>query len=305
MDSKAYLSPDGKNIVFYSKRNTYNPNTAGIEYEIWAMERDGSNQRLLFGINDIDEGSDIVFLKWSAQSDYITLFTKNYGRSSIWEVYLEGEKTKTHSFGFRIEKAIFSPDGEKIAFVNWESNKFYSANSNDLSDITLIDTGFVFDFDWVYDSETLVYSKFDPTIENYDLWQAKTDGTYKRKLMETPGNEYDVVCSKLNYQIAYEEQNDVYVTPIDVFVPKKIEENAGVRQWVNNKDLLLLSKDQGSENHYWSESWIVAPEGNVIRRIEEGNYSQVEFSNDGDYYLFTVFDSEPERGGNIWLDRLP
>lgn len=190
MDYNASLSPDGKNIVFYSMRYTYNPEVAAAFFELWAMDRYGENPRRLFKREEMEQGFEIRFIKWSSKSDYITViltsqFAQN-SKSEIWKVEINGEKTKLYSFDFGMEKLSYSPDGTKTVFIIQGSvspngspfYSLYSANAN-FSDTTLIEEGLIGDFDWTKDSKMLVYSLYDRPKENFDLWKTQLDGTGK------------------------------------------------------------------------------------------------------------------------------
>ena len=309
MDYNASLSPDGKNIVFYSLRYTYNPDVAAVLFELWAMDRYGENLRRLFKREEMGQGFEIRFIKWSSKSDYITVlltspFAQN-SKSEIWKVALTGDKTKLYSFDFGMEKLSYSPDGTKTAFIIQGTvspngsplYSLYSANAN-FSDTTLIEKGLIGDYDWTKDSKMLVYSFYDRSKENFDLWKTKLDGTGKIRFSETTESEEYFQCSKTDNLITYSVNNNVYITPTDNFSPTIIMENTRSSQWIPKRKLISLYSEQSTGDNWWTESWIVDLNGKVIRKIAEGEPSQVSFSVNGDYFVYSA-------SGNIWLDYLP
>lgn len=309
MDFEPKLSPDKKNIVFLSMRFTYNPEVAGVDFELWTMDRYGEQLRRLIKMEDMPEGFEISTFWWSVNSDYVTvLLTSRFSdnrKSELVKVSLAGEKTILHSFDFSMQNLTYSPDGKKTAFmiqgpVSSNGNPTYSlySASSGFTDTVLIDKGLIEEFDWAKDSKTLFYSLYDWPNENFDLWKIQADATGKSRFTETPEDEYNFRYSKTENAIVYSSNNKVYISATDKFEPRLVVENARVPKWIPNRKLVLFSSEQSAGEKFWTESWIADLDGNIIRKIAEGEPSSVSFAETGDYYVFTA-------SGNIWMDYLP
>lgn len=309
MDFEPKLSPDKKNIVFLSMRFTYNPEVAGVDFELWTMNRYGEQLKRLIKREDMPEGFEIRDFWWSVSSDYVTVLLtsrfSNNKKSELVKVSLAGEKNILHSFDFSMQNLSYSPDGKKTAFIiqgpvspnGNPSYSLYSANSG-FTDSVLIDKGLIEEFDWAKDSKTLIYSLYDWPNENFDLWKIQSDATGKTRFTETPEDEYNFRYSKTENAIVYSSNNKVYISATDKFAPRLVVENARIPRWIPNRKLILFSSEQSAGDKIWTESWIADLNGNIIRKIAEGEPSSVSFSNTGDYYVYTV-------SGNIWMDYLP
>lgn len=310
LDSKAYFSPDGKYIVFYTQRNTYIPNVAESPSELWIMNRDGSNQKPLISVDEIYEITSVSIITWLPDSKNILVHIHDYPsysdyESEIWQIDIYGHKTKLYSPGLRLERPTYSPDLTKTAFIIQGPNppegspiyRLYAANSN-FWDTILIEKGIINDYKWKNDSKGFIYSLYDRTNENYDLWESSVNGATKLRISETSENEENLSCSFDGKYIAYSDYKAVYITPTDKFTPILIMDNARLPKWIPNRSLILLYSNQSLGNKSWTESWIVDIHGNIVLKIAEGKFSQVTFSSSGDYFLYTL-------EGNIWLDYLP
>lgn len=307
LDSRAYLSPNGIYIAFYTYRNSFIPYIAHSPVELWIMNRDGSNQHAIIEVNEIYEDTSIDYFLWSPASDNIIVFLSAQAidyRSEIWRITVSENKTKLQSSDFSLGQPSYSPDGTRTAFIFQGPNpsggspveRLYSANTN-FSDTILIEKGLIGDYDWMYDSEGFVYSLYDRANENYDLWKSTVNGAEKSRISVTPENEKILSCSYDGNYIAYSDYNAVYITPSDIFNTSLILDNARLPKWIPNRNIILLYSHQSKDNIFWTESWIVDIHGNVIRKIAEGGSSEVTFSSAGDYFLYTF-------EGNIWLDYL-
>jgi len=305
LDYKCFWSPDGNHIAFLSTRNTYNPNASGVIFELWIMDKNGSNQRSLISFNELYEATNVVNVTWSMNSDVLLAQIYTPSGSEIWKVTIDGNKTRLSSIVQWAERPKYSPDGSKIAFMIQGTNspngspvyRLYSANP-DFSDSILIEKGLIGDYDWMHGSEGFVYSLYDRTNENFDLWKSSIDGTKKIRISETTSeNEEILSCSYNRDYITYSDWNAVYITPAHVFNSSLLLDSARLPQWIPNRNLILLYRLQSQVNKTWTESWIVDITGDVIMKIEEGNSSEVAFSSSGDYFTYT-------KNGNIWIDKL-
>lgn len=139
---------------------------------------------------------------------------------------------------------------------------------------------------------------YDFKNSNYDLWYSSIDGTNKLRLSNTPESEENPTCSTDDKYIAYYKNNDLYITPTQIFQPKKLLTNVRIPKWVPYKDLILIYSEQTHNNvSFWIESWIVDLEGNIVKKISEGYFTTVDFSPDGKYFVYSLL-------GNLWIDLL-
>ncbi len=60
-DYYPYISPNGEYIAFLSVRNTYNPDVAAIIFELWIMDKNGSDQHPIISIDDLWD--EVGFIK--------------------------------------------------------------------------------------------------------------------------------------------------------------------------------------------------------------------------------------------------
>ncbi|MFC2138554.1 TolB family protein [Bacteroidota bacterium] len=306
LDYKCFWSPNGEYIAFFSTRNTNNPMASIVIFELWIMDKNGSNQRPLLSYDELYESTNAVHVSWSMNSDALLAHIYTPNGSEIWKVSIDGNKTRLSSLDHWAERPKYSHDGSKVAFIIQGPNplqgspvyRLYSANS-DFSDTILIEKGLISDYDWIKGSEGFVYSLYDYTNENFDLWKSSIDGTNKLRISETPSDNEEILsCSYDGKYIAYTDHNAVYITPLDEFNSSLIMGSARLQKWIPNKDLILLYCYQSQDDKSWTESWVVDINGEVIKKISEGNYSETAFSFSGDYFSYTL-------DGNIWIDKLP
>ncbi len=305
-DFISYYSPNGEYIAFLSTRNTYNPNVAEIIFELWLMKSDGSNQHPIILTNDLHEKWITVNnVSWFNDSNNMLAQIRTPKGNEIWRVTLDGNKTKLSSTDDCAEQPKYSPDGLKIAFLIQGPNppqgspvyKLYISNI-DFSEPVLVDKGLIQNFEWKSDSNELIYSLYDRPNENYELWKYSISKMAKLQFSNTSVSEEHSSYSSDGKYIAYSVQNTVYVTPSDTFRPKKVLDNARMPKWMPKQNFLLIVSEQTLDNKsFWTESWIVNIEGNVVKKIAKGKPITVNFSSDGKYFGYSV-------DGNLWVDQL-
>lgn len=220
--------------------------------------------------------------------------------NEIWRVNIDGSKTRLTSSDDRAYRPQYSPNGLKIAFISQKVPlSLYVANT-DFSEPVLIVSGSIEDFAWGSNSSELIYSLYDSINKNNDLWKVSIDGNEKQQFSNTSVSEDNISCSRDGNYIAYDVYNAVYVTPADTFQPKKVLDNARLPKWIPERDLLLITSEQTSDNKsFWTEAWIVGTDGNVIEKIARGSSYSLDFSSNGVYFVYTSSD------GNLWIDQLP
>lgn len=308
LDNACFWAPNGKFIAFLSARKTYNPNASLRLSELWIMDKDGSNQRPLISVDELYKTTDVRNISWSPNSeDMLVHFYvhSSPNKSEIWRITPRGDKVKLSSTNDWAERPCYSPDGKKIAFVIQGPNpsegsplyRLYVSHI-DFSDIRLIEKGLIGDYEWENDSQGLIYSLYDRSEKNFDLWASSLDGTDKSRISATPENEETLSCSYDGNYIAYSDYHAVYITTTKEFKPIQIRRNARLPQWIPNRRLIFFRNEKTlAKNKFVTESCIADIQGNVIIKIAKGKASDVAFSAKGDYFVYS-------EDGNIWIDYL-
>jgi hypothetical protein len=310
LDYRAFLSPDGKHIAFYSMRYTFNPEVAGINFELWIMNSDGFDQWRLVTLNSIYLETKATFLYWADDSKSMIVqiddgFYGNYSKSEIWRIGIDGKKAQLYTPNLRLENVTYSPDRKKIAYIIQGPNspngspvyKLYVSNP-DFTDSVRIEKGLINDYSWQSDSKGLIFSLYDRPNENFDLWMSKIDGTGKTRFSETPESEIYASYSTDEEYIAYYDDNSAFITPSSKFLPKLIAKSGNAPGWIPNRKLLLVTDEPTDGNgSSWTEYWITDLAGNMVKKYPKGVFA-ISFSEKSKYYLYT-------QDGNIWIDYLP
>ena len=301
-----WWSPDMQYIAFLTLRNTYDPTVAGVRFELWIMNYDGSDQHSLILIDDLYEGSiSVRSISWSKDSqDMLARINTPGGGSEVWRISVDGRKARLSSTEDWIGQPLHSQDGFKIAYTIQgpqlpNGSPFYSLyfSNPDFSEPVLIDTGLISDFAWKNNSEELLYGKYDWENVNFDYWKFSIPGNEKMQFTNTPESEEDPCYSPNGEYIAYSVSDSIYITPPDHFRKNKVFDNGRHPKWVPNSNFILFTSEQTSDHvSYWTENWIIDLEGNIIKKFTEGQYSRVSFSPDGKYFVYTT-------DGNLWIDK--
>ena len=224
-------------------------------------------------------------------------------KSEIWRIAVTGERTKLYAPNLRLENLTYSPDRSKVAYMIQGPNptigssvyKLYLANT-DFSDSIRIDKGLIGNYEWQSDSKGLIYSFGDRPNGNFDLWKATIDGTSKLKFSETHQSDGNFSASSDGKFIAYTFSKSLYISPTDLFSSGIIMANVFDPKWILGRNLLLVIKEQMEGKDYWTESWIIDMQGNIVRKFPKEIYG-ISFHSDGHHFLYN---SE----GNIWIDYL-
>ena len=309
LDNRAFLSPDGKYIAFYSMRYTFNPEVAGINFELWIMNSDGFDQWRLVTLNSIYPQTKITFLYWSNDSkSMIVQIDDGYynGRNSeIWSIAIDGKKTPLYAPNLRLQNVTYSPDRKKLAYLIQGPNppngspvyKLYVSDP-DFTDSVRIEKGLIDDYVWQGDSKGLIFSFYDRPNENYDLWKSKIDGTGKSRFSETSESEEYLSISSDGKYLAYYAEESVYITTSNKFAPKFVRNSGNGPGWIQNTNLLFLNDEHTDGNgSYWTEPSIINMDGTTVKKFSRGVIG-FPFSSNGKYFVYT-------QDGNIWIDYLP
>lgn len=136
-DGEPSWSHDGKKIIFVSTRDHSHP-------DIWVMDADGNNEKLLIGGNDSYRNPS-----YKPPDDSKILFTKSHGDGSwIWTMDPDtsGQERIVFDPYYNFYQPCWSPDGNKIAYQCsfWfypEDDEIYILNYSDrtVTQLTLTD----------------------------------------------------------------------------------------------------------------------------------------------------------------------
>lgn len=307
-DRFSYLSPNGHYIAFTSVRNTHDPYSAGVRRELFIMDRDGTNERLLLSTNELYEETDVWDVVWDNNSEDMLVRIRAYNpfphKQEIWKVNISGNKNRISPDEQRVRDIKLSPNGLKIAYlVSFKPNdRLYSANT-DFSDTVLIDESYIIgEIDWQWNSEGIIYSLYDTVRKNYDLWKADINGSGNIRFTETMEDEEYLSCSKVSPYLTTRINKNVYISSTEKYSPELLMENAYVRQWIPGRELILAKQLIDSivytdyVNHIY-QPVVINRFGEILHELDDitGYFS---FSSKEHYYTYS--DS-----GNIWMDYLP
>jgi Tol biopolymer transport system component len=130
------FSPDGSKIVFTSNRT-------GIS-QVWLMNADGSNQsQLTFDSQPKDQVPD-----WSPDGSKIAYLADTHGIADmgnswgdIWVMNADGSGQHPITSGATYYGTAWSPDGSRIATLDFPSRTVYTVNASDGSDPQAVHPG--------------------------------------------------------------------------------------------------------------------------------------------------------------------
>ncbi len=182
-------SPDGKQIVF----NEYRP--PDFLGQLWLMNADGSNQRLLFAEGDLDEerpsftpdGASVVFSRCQLDGETCTLYQIKTDGSGLTAI------TK-FDFGIQDLSAVYSPLSGKLAFTSVARGGIIcaiyltTAQGSKVHQITppVLSAR---QPDWAPDRTKVAFSTHCGNPQNEEIWVVDAEGSRLRRLTKN-GDEY-------------------------------------------------------------------------------------------------------------------
>jgi Tol biopolymer transport system component len=305
-DFIAYWSPDGEHVAFLTVRNTFDPYVAAVFFELWLMQEDGHDQHPLIKYDQAESKSIAVgSVSWFPDSRHLLIKLSDSNSSEIWKINLNGDKIRLTNPEDFAQSPSVAPDGSKIAYLIQGTNppqgspvyRLYVAN-DDGSNPILIETGLIEKYCWTADAQGFIYTLYDFEKANFDLWKASISGADKKKFSNTLEDETDPACSSDGKYLAFCVNNALYLTLSHDFQPQKLLANAREPRWVPGNNLILFYAEQTTDStRFWTESRITDLEGNILKRISEGDFTAVNFSPEGRYIIYSL-------AGNLWIDRL-
>ena len=193
-------SPDGSMIAFTSNRSGFP--------QIYLMEADGSDQiQITHGEQYHGDPS------WSPDGNMLT-FCSNYGDNSklgVWAITPDGSEPKLIiSEAGVVTQPVWSPDGNKIVLSCTRSGHYdiwsYDIKTSNWEQLT---GGNSDEFAPAYspNGKTIAYISNAIDGEGEDtsssIWMMNTNGTNKRRITKTPGEDKHLTWSPSGKQIIY------------------------------------------------------------------------------------------------------
>ena len=210
-------SPDGKRLVFSSKRD------GGITYEIYVMDADGSNPQRL-----TNNGHNDYSPSWSPDGERIVFV-------SVGEIYVMdtdgGNQQKLSQDDRKDNSPSWSPDGKRIAFTSEREGHF-------INDTGMTSEIYVMDADGGNEHRLTVNRRYDwqpvwsPSgkriafaadrkgdLESFDIYVMEADGGNQRRLTKHRSPDDSPSWSPDGERIAFTSfrggTSDIYVMDAD------------------------------------------------------------------------------------------
>ncbi|HEX8289626.1 MAG TPA: hypothetical protein VF556_16705 [Pyrinomonadaceae bacterium] len=212
-NAEAYFSPDGKRLIFQSKRGDLKCD------QIFTMNADGTNLKMVS--NGEGRTTCSYFMKGAKRILYASTFggkkecppNPDYSKGYVWAIYPDYDiytanpdgtniKSLTATKGYDAE-ATLSPDGKKIVFTSMRDGDLdlYSMDA-DGKNVKRLTTELGYDGGAFFspDGKQIVYRSYHPRTEaeivrykqrlaedliepnNFEIWTMNADGTNKRQI---------------------------------------------------------------------------------------------------------------------------
>lgn len=185
-DAQPAWSPDGSRILF-----TRDQAGAPAYHDIWVMDADGSDQRLLVaappGDDDTAPGT-VTSPAWSPDGGSIVYTRASLGTVGTELVVADSDGTNPRSIHGPVENVAspdWSPDGRRIVFKQGGGTPFnhdiyvIDADGGNLARLTS-DPDRELDPVWSPDGGSILYSRDDPVLPG--LWRMAADGSGQARI---------------------------------------------------------------------------------------------------------------------------
>jgi Tol biopolymer transport system component len=194
-------SPDGKQIVFESDRDTFGRS------QLFLMDADGNNQTLLLKkVLDANER----FPKWSPDGSKIAFEYSLNGRSEIYLVNPDGTGLRPLDVGpGQNSDPAWSPDGRRLAFTSDRDGKKHiwvvDVTGKGLRRLTKTSAPDRTPA-WSPDGRLIVFER-DPSSTSAKLFLMNADGTAQRRLTNIAEEEFHPAWSPDGTRIVFSESH--------------------------------------------------------------------------------------------------
>lgn len=174
----AHFSPDGSQIAFTHQEQEED------QFDIWMMNRDGSNPRNLTNTPEQDETFPVI----SPNGQKIAYLLTSDKGFELYTMNLDGSEPTLLTTGSFDLMQIWSPDSQQIAFSSARSGFFniwvVNADGSNLREVTTFDR-----------SRAAIWPHFSPDSQElafltisqnstWDIWKINLDGTNIRTIAE-------------------------------------------------------------------------------------------------------------------------
>ena len=253
-DDSPVWSPDGKKITFTSNRDgTRN---------IYVMNSDGGNVKQLTDGAGINNSAT-----WSPDSQKLLFESSRDGNAEIYVMNSDGSDQKRLTFNPTTDggPAVFSPNGEKIAFARSaaiEGDAFY----------------------------------------NFDIYTMNADGGDVQRLTTDPeydaGPKWSPDGSKIVFISGRDKNFDVFVMNADGSDQKNLtnsHENEVPIGWAPDGQKIIYNADSASKREFY-EVWIMNADGSNRQQISSFSFKSynVFYSSTAKKFVFTT-----KKDGNL------
>lgn len=197
-DLAPVASRDGRLVAW--EKEIVAPDGSVTSVEIWAMNIDGSDQRVV-----VRNGSENRSPSWTASDAGLVYESRAPGNADIFRVALSGgSAVNLTNNPFADQYPRVSPDGSRISFQSNRDFNFeiYTMNSDGsgLRNRTAspADDRFA---SWTPDGARIVWSRF---IDSFDLFIMNADGTGQQPIASTPFEETSPSVSPDGASVVYQ-----------------------------------------------------------------------------------------------------